>query len=77
MSAGTIVGAAVLALVLIAVPGEPDPAYTADCADNGTAIGVEPDTRANREAAADWCTRLVVFQRAETAVRRLDSLWGK
>lgn len=78
MTAGTILGAVVIAVALVAVPsGEPDPAYTADCADDGTATHVQPDTRANRAAATQWCAELAAFQRADQFARYIADLWGK
>lgn len=77
MSAGTVIGAAALAIALVAIPGKTDPTYTADCAEDGTASRVEPDTRANREAAAEWCAELVAFQHTEEFERVLDRLWSR
>lgn len=78
MTAGTVLGAAVLAIALVAIPsGEPDPGYIADCADDGTVTEVEPDTRANREAADQWCAEIVTFQRADQFARHVADLWGK
>ena len=73
---GVVIGGAVIAVLLVIVPGEVDPEFTADCV-GSAAVNVRPDTHANRDAAADWCQELAAFQRTDRAARVVETLWGK
>lgn len=79
MSAGVFVGGAVLAIALIAIPGEPDPGYTAGCTDAGAAVQVEPDTYANRQAANAWCEEQRAFLDTglDQVSHLVNALWGQ
>ena len=70
MNARFIGAAAALACILAFTPGkDADPDYRAGCTDDGQAFDVQPDTRANRAAAAEHCAELIVFQ-------RVGAIWG-